>query len=207
MRSVYTFLFAALAINFQGSYAQTPAQMGLINPVAIGIRVCPDGGGLTAKFFLDRNLVVETQISGSQGYYHRPDNGPAYGPSWSATALMEYHIIFRDPSWRVYFGAGLHMGKWDEYDHALYDDAPRPEGIFGADGILGVEYLLRPVPIGISADAKPALNLVNDPGFFPNNIFGVSLRYYFGRKVVVRVEDEQEVEKPVEIQEHPPVLK
>lgn len=198
MRPIGIFLLALMTICFSRLYGQVlgPGQMALINPVALGIRISPDGGGLTGKFFLDRNLVIEAQVSGSQGYLSMPHNGPGYGPGWSGTGLLEYHFIFHDPSWRIYAGAGLHVGKWDKYDHSMNADAPMAEGIFGADAILGAEYLLRPVPIGISLDAKPAVNIYSYSGFFPNNIFGLSVRYYFGRKIVVRVENEENMESP-----------
>ena len=145
MRPINTFLPALLAVCFSGIYAQaqTPAQMQLINPVALGIRINPDGAGLTGKFFLCRNLVIEAQLSGSEGYLNMPHDGMGYGPSWTGTGLVEYHFIFRDPSWRIYVGAGLHAGKWDKYDHSMNADAPMAEGIFGADAILGVEYLFK----------------------------------------------------------------
>ena len=61
----------------------------------------------------------------------------------------------------------------------------------------------RPVPIGFSLDAKPAVNIGSYSGFFPNNLFGASVRYYFGRKIVVRVENPEDVERPATRPEPP----
>lgn len=167
------------------SLAQRTVHDSPINPIALGVRASPDGGGITAKFFLATNFALEAQVSASEGYYRQPDDGPNYGPGWAATALGEYHIIFRKPSWRVFFGGGIHAGKWDKYNHADYDYAARPFGIFGLDAIAGGEYIFQSVPIGISADIKPAVNLGRDASFFPNNMVGVSARYYFGRRVII----------------------
>jgi len=136
------------------------------NPIALGFRATPDGGGFTGKFFLDHNLAFEAQLNGA-GLYE--------GNSVTAVGLMEYHIDLPAPGWRIYFGAGIHFGLWDHYYN--YSD----QGIFGIDAIGGVEYLFRHIPLGLSADVKPAVNFAPDVEFFPHNIVGVSARYYFGK--------------------------
>jgi hypothetical protein len=141
---------------------------------ALGLRMTPDGGGFTGKFFMDRNLAIEAQLNagGILG---------GEGQSFTAVGLLEYHIPLPDPSWRVFFGGGLHAGVWDHdgryYDEGRYHDKD-DEAIFGIDGIGGVEYVFKKVPIGLSADFKPAINLVSDVDFFPHNMFGLSARFY-----------------------------
>ena len=44
----------------------------------------------------------------------------------------------------------------------------------------GIEYVFDYVPIGLSLDMKPAINISDGAGAFPNNTFGFSARYYFG---------------------------
>jgi hypothetical protein len=81
----------------------------------------------------------------------------------------------------VFFGGGLHAGVWDHdgryYNEGHYHDRDN-EAILGIDGIGGVEYVFKTVPIGLSADFKPAINLVSDVDFFPHNMFGLSARFY-----------------------------
>lgn len=135
--------------------------------VGLGMRLTPDGGGFTVKYFLDRNLALEGQLNAG-GIFGLE------GESVTAVGLLQYHITLPDPQWRLFFGGGLHAGVWDRKNDD--DDA-----IFGIDGIGGVEYTFRKVPIGLSGDFKPAINFVSDVDFFPHNMIGVSGRYYFGR--------------------------
>jgi hypothetical protein len=136
-------------------------QAQMTSSIAVGLRATPDGGGATGKFFLNDNMAIEAQL-----------NGSVFNPSVAAVGLFEYQIILPDPSWRIFFGGGLHFGVWDRYDDGY------SQGIFGIDGIGGVEYVFKNIPLGLSADLKPAMNFVSDPAFFPNNIFGVAARFY-----------------------------
>lgn len=138
----------------------------------LGLRLSPDGAGLTGKFFLDRNFAIEAQLNAG-GLFG------SSGESLTAVGMLLYHIPLPDPSWRLFFGGGVHAGSWDQgrryKDGRWRDDA---EFIFGLDGIGGVEYVFKKVPIGLSADFKPAINFVSDVDFFPNNIVGLSARFY-----------------------------
>jgi len=139
----------------------------------LGLRLTPDGGGFTGKFFVDRNLAIEAQLNAGGVF-------GGEGESLTAVGLLEYHIPLPDPSWRIFFGGGAHMGTWD-HDHRHRDgrrEHDDNEFIFGIDGIGGVEYVFKRVPIGLSADFKPAINFVSDVDFFPHNMFGVSARFY-----------------------------
>jgi len=157
---------------------RTQAQM--TSPVGIGIRANPDGAGFTGKFALDNRWAIEAQLNGSMGFAAGPTNSPGYGPSFTAVGLLEYHWFFSDPSWQIYAGPGIHGGVWDKYNHRMYETHEEAMPIFGIDGIVGVEYVFKKVPIGISVDMKPAINFVSEVDFFPNNFFGLSGRYYVG---------------------------
>ena len=133
---------------------------------AAGLRATPDGGGATAKYFFDPNFALEGQLNGG---------GVFYGSSVAAVGLLEYHLALPAPGWRVFFGGGFHIGVWDRNDNG------GNEGIFGLDGIGGAEYLFSNIPLGLSADFKPAINFVSHVDFFPHNIFGVAGRFYFSR--------------------------
>lgn len=192
MKTAFTSLTVILVILF--SVPRAYAQKGgpTINPVGIGFRISPDGAGVTAKVFLGHHWALEGQVNGSEGSDNWPGDNTKDGPGWAIVGLAEYHLILPDPSWRIYFGPGMHFGKWDRYDHRLYENRPLPQGIWGIDGIFGLEYLFKSIPIGLSADIKPAMNYVHDAAFYPNNFFGVSARYYFGPKMVVVRETRRE---------------
>ena len=147
------------------------AQNEAAPPFALGLRVNPDGAGITGRYFFTENVALEGIISGSNGFYSH------YGPSTTYAALFEYNFIFDDPAWRVFLGFGAHITSWKEYTD---NNNPR-QTYTGADVIAGVEYVFTEVPIGVSVDIKPAINFVNGVTTFPNNTFGLGIRYYFGR--------------------------
>ena len=129
------FLFTAMIIlGFTfgpDSYARTNDGIGL------GLRLSPDGGGFTGKFFVDRNLAIEGQMNAG-GVLGWED-----GTSFNAVALAEYHIYMPRPEWRIFFGGGMHAGVWN-HDGRIYNYETRQytrdnEGIFGMDAIGGVE--------------------------------------------------------------------
>ncbi|HXS37352.1 MAG TPA: hypothetical protein VN721_11675 [Flavipsychrobacter sp.] len=159
MKKVFSFLFIVLMIFcFSPSvFAQGRGD------IALGLRFTPDGGGFTGKFFLDQNFAIEAQLNAG---------GLFDGTSVSAVGLIEYNIVLPQPEWRIFFGGGIHFGVWDRYD----DNSN--QGIFGIDGIGGVSYTFKKVPIELSADFKPAINFVSDVAFFPHNIIGVAGRFY-----------------------------
>jgi hypothetical protein len=163
MKKLFT-LLAAVFITVAFS-TQVQAQRG---DVALGLRLTPDGGGATAKFFVADNLALEGQLNA--GGVLGGD-----GTSLTVVGLAEYHIILPDPSWRIFFGGGFHGGQWDR------DDYRGTQGIFGIDAIGGAEYVFKRIPLGLSADFKPAINFVSDAEFFPHNLFGASARFYIGR--------------------------
>jgi hypothetical protein len=181
MKKVFTLfailpLILAAAPAFAQIYEADPAQQGeeldcyVAPPIALGFRANPDGAGLNGRYYFSENLAIEGQVNGSAGNYY--DNGT----SFTMGALLEYHFILRDPHWRVFIGGGAHYGRWSRYREIHL----KPINLFGLDAIGGVEYILQSAPIGISLDIKPALNFIDGVTYLPNNVFGLSVRYYFG---------------------------
>jgi hypothetical protein len=179
-----TFLSFLVFLLLSVCHDQVSAQA--IDLVSLGVRANPDGAGLSAKLFLNPHFALEGEINGAGRINHIYLNGDRMesGPSFTIVALAEYNIIFPDPSWRIFLGPGLHIGSWDRYDHRRVNElAPAAQGIFGIDGILGLEYLFKTMPLGLSIDVKPGWNIADEQTYFPNNVFGFSARYYFGHKV------------------------
>lgn len=143
----------------------------------IGLRATPDGGGFNAKIMMSKHLAFEGQLNAG-GIYG------LNGESFTAVALLEGVIPLPDNSWRLFFGGGVHAGVWDNgrwYNRR--DDifvTNRPQPLIGIDGIGGVEYIFKNIPLGLSADLKPAINFTgNGPTFFNHNLAGFTARYYF----------------------------
>src|SRR5690606_12133115 len=120
--------------------------------VGLGLRGSPDGLGFTAKFFVSPHLALEAQANagGIMGLE---------GESFHMVGLLLYHIPLPDNAWRLYFGGGFHFGVWDRPPHRVGRDWHRDEeAIFGMDGMAGIEYVFRHIPLGLSGDVKPAIN-------------------------------------------------
>jgi hypothetical protein len=125
--------------------------------MALGLRFSPDGVGFTGKFFINNPLAFELQMNTSF-----PGSN-----SYTAVGLFEYHIPFSNPSFHFLLGGGAHIGGYENGG-----------GIFGIDGIMGVEYVLKNTPLGLSVDFKPAVNFVGGNDWFGNNALGLAARVY-----------------------------
>lgn len=67
----------------------------------------------------------------------------------------------------IYYGVGAHLGTYTNVDMAL-----------GLDAVLGLEFVIPDIPIGISLDIKPSFDFVGRTNF--GNDFGaLSIRYLF----------------------------
>ena len=121
---------------------------------AIGVRGLGTSG-LTIKHFTSSNRALE----GIVGFYPN---------AFSATLLVErYAPAFSEPGLNWYYGIGGHI--------ATQSDVVKGDGIyrretsevgFGVDGIFGVEYKIREVPIAMSLDFKPFFEVATDGDAF-----------------------------------------
>lgn len=106
------------------------------------------------------------------------------------TGLYEKHLPSGARGLNFYFGAGGHLnfgGPSRVVYYRYYDDrgvryayAYRNGGYaFGIDGIGGLEYKIKPIPLAISADLKPTIEM-NDYGsvyMFLDPSIGVKLAF------------------------------
>ena len=86
---------------------------------------------------------------------------------FNLTGLYEYHMEpFRNDRWIVYVGGGAFGGNWEG------------EFSLGLAAAGGIEYIIRDLPINLSLDWKPMLNLIQvmEADFLD---FGLSIRYRF----------------------------
>jgi hypothetical protein len=143
------------------------AQWDYRPPFAAGIRACPDGGGANLRYFAIDNLSAEVQYNISGG------TKGGSGKSSMIGLLVQFHRSLTS-NLSFFIGAGAHSGTWQRYK-----DISKTTSVFGFDAIIGVEYIFPSVPIGISIDAKPSFNYVTGVTLFPNNTFGLGVRYYF----------------------------
>ena len=169
-RLIVVTLIAISSISFGQDYTN-----------AIGFR----GGfsqGLTFKHFISSTNAIEGILATR---YH----------GYNLTGLYEIHAngLFDVDGLNLYYGFGAHVGRWnsvywsnsswnngkkyytvDANGNVVYYDYT----VIGVDGIVGIEYNISEIPINISLDYKPAINLVGYQGLWLDN-GAFSVRYYF----------------------------
>ncbi len=131
---------------------------------AIGLR----GGpfiGFTVKHFLSEKSAIEGIVS----------------TRWKGieiTGLYELHNrAFQVDRLNWYFGVGGHIGFYDG-KYTKWDTVEKTYTNVGVDGILGLEYNFKEIPLNLSIDWKPAFNIIGYTGFWSDN-GALSIRYTF----------------------------
>lgn len=93
------------------------------------------------------------------------------------TGLLEFHNnIGNVEGFNWYWGLGGHVGFWDG-KHVGWAHDDKKYTVVGVDGIIGLEYNFK-IPLNISVDWKPAMNLSGYSGFWGDE-GAVSVRYIF----------------------------
>lgn len=87
-----------------------------------------------------------------------------------------HHNTFNTSNFNLFYGAGGHAGWWspDVVEHPWFE--PDEHISFGVNAIGGIEYAFDEIPFSVSVDWKPLLVIVEDPGFYFDNL-GFSIRY------------------------------
>ncbi|MDA3901271.1 MAG: hypothetical protein PF637_12230 [Spirochaetes bacterium] len=88
------------------------------------------------------------------------------------SALYEYqiHPEFFPENLFLFFGGGAHIGLWGEDDPT----------VFGPDGIVGILYSVKDLPMNFSLDWHPVYNIVSEKEQrMWGNKLGISVRYCF----------------------------
>lgn len=129
----------------------------------IGVRA-GTSSGLTIKHFTNKKSAVEALVT----------------TRWQGltfTGLYELNDqAFDVPNLTWFIGGGAHLGfynghhtPWGEYDESY--------AVLGIDGILGLEYTFKEVPINLGIDWKPSFNLFGFTDFWSEG--AISIRYVF----------------------------
>lgn len=121
--------------------------------------------GITAKHFMNRTYAVEGIVATRWG-----------GFVMAGLFEREYRIVDY-PGFYWFWGGGIHIGKWDEgYNPRLKSTYAGP--VAGIDGIIGLEYTFDELPLNVSVDLLPSVNLLGSAGWGGIN-GALSIRYVF----------------------------
>jgi hypothetical protein len=116
--------------------------------------------GVTYKQFMHENVALE-------GFLLSDFNEGIEG---TGLAMFQKGFPGAPKELMWYAGGGGHIGFWG-------DDDPF---VAGVDGILGVEYAFKEIPLALSLDWHPAFNFVTEKNdYFLPMKFGVVARYIF----------------------------
>jgi hypothetical protein len=123
--------------------------------LALGVRLSNNvptlSSSITGKYFITDKNAIEGLVS--------------FGNRFGIGALLELHKPFTTVeglSW--FFGGGGYVG-WEDSDTYL-----------GPTGVIGLDYKFPAVPVNLSIDWKPELDILPAVNFVPE-AFSVSIRF------------------------------
>lgn len=136
---------------------------------AIGVRGFGTSG-LTVKHFTSRSQAIEGIIG-------------LWPNAFSLTILVEKYVnAFNEPGLNWYYGIGGHVAtqsNWTYYDGVR--GYRRTNGDFGVgvDGIFGLEYKIHEIPIAVSFDVKPFLEITTNGDAYLALDPGLGIKFTF----------------------------
>ncbi|MCD8741363.1 hypothetical protein LT679_12175 [Mucilaginibacter roseus] len=134
---------------------------------AVGLKFGGYENGISVKHFTDENTALEGVLGFRRG-------------GLVITGLYEIHQpAFNTPKLKFYYGFGAHAGSVGagKYKKLGGDEVFEDSKILiGADGVLGLEYVLPNSPIAFSLDLNPRVELA---GPFFDLAPGLGVKYTF----------------------------
>lgn len=133
---------------------------------AVGIRLSSSpavvNNSISFRYFFKENQAIEALVS--------------LGDPIAFGALYEIHNPLAVEGLNWFYGGGAYLGFEKYYNTTKNKDVTEPN--VGAQGVVGLDYKFTGIPLNISLDWKPELNLVREVFFEPAAI-GVSARFTF----------------------------
>jgi hypothetical protein len=124
---------------------------------ALGVRFSTKGpvvnNSVTFKYFISEGKAIEAFAT--------------LADPFALGALFEIHRPTSMNNLQWFFGAGAYVGF-------------SKESAVGGMGVVGLDYKFDNIPLNLSIDWKPEINIINTIGFEPAAI-GISARFVFGK--------------------------
>ena len=154
-------LFAATIGSLNTVYAQD-------YKTALGVRLSSANAyvnnSISIKHFISDKTAIEGLFS--------------FGDPVALGILVERHKPLSSAGLQYFYGAGGYMSFGKTYNPNTLKNETDPN--FGAQGVIGLDYKFNNIPLNISLDWKPELNIVSDINFEPAAI-GFTARFTFGK--------------------------
>lgn len=141
-------LFVAVAFFFSSAASAQDYHLGL--GVRLSNSIPTLNNSVTGKYFVTDRSAVEGIVS--------------FGSRFGLGALLEIHNPLNVPGLRWLYGAGAYLGFEDK------------NTFLGPTGIIGLDYKFENVPINLTLDWKPELDIIPDINFVPD-AFALSVRF------------------------------
>ena len=158
-------LFALLFIAALGLSSQLSAQG---YKTALGVRLSSSNAmqnnSISIKQFISEKMAIEGLFT--------------FGDPLALGALVEFYKPLAPAGLTYFYGAGGYISFVKKVNVNTSKSSTDPN--FGAQGIVGLDYKFNNIPLNISLDWKPELNIVSDINFEPAAI-GFSARFTFGK--------------------------
>lgn len=135
---------------------------------AVGLRL-NGGAGISVRHFINKEANLEGILYTRWG-------------GVNLTGLYAFNIpVGEEPGFNFYMGGGGHIGIWNRDNNPWWDEQRRYNDsrlVIGVDGQIGLEYTFGNLPLNLSLDWKPALNLIGVSNFWASDM-ALSVRYAF----------------------------
>jgi hypothetical protein len=135
---------------------------------AIGVRLSSAApavnNAISVKHFITEKAAIEALFS--------------FGDPLAFGALLEIHKPLAASGLQYFYGGGGYLAFTKTYNPNTLKNEVDPS--FGAQGVLGLDYKFANIPLNISLDWKPELNIVSEINFEPAAI-GFSARFTLGK--------------------------
>jgi hypothetical protein len=162
MKKVFMFFVCLTALN--AAVAQNKTQNSTSYKSAAGVKLW-NGGALNLKTFVKEEKEAVEVI----GFF--------YNGGVRLTGLYEWHgNLSTEGELKWYAGGGAHVNFWRVKVLGTTSSGTR----VGIDGVLGLDYKFKNLPLNAAIDWQPAYEFGKDnTGGFAGNWGGVAIRYTF----------------------------
>ena len=135
---------------------------------ALGVRLSSSNAmvnnAVSIKHFINERTAVEGLLS--------------FGDPLAIGALVEFHKPLAAEGLTYFYGAGGYLAFLKTVNTTTQKTSTDPN--IGAQGVIGLDYKFANIPLNLSLDWKPELNIVTDINFEPAAI-GFTARFTFGK--------------------------
>jgi len=173
MKQLVLFFGLFAMITIQASAQKRSSDSPANYSTALGARVNPFLIGFTVKHFITGPHAIEGLVT----------TNISRNKNVTVTGLYEYNWnVFGKSEFVMYAGGGAHFGAYDRYDYYNDYDPLDDKDTYvtaGLDGIFGLEYKFKKIPLVVSADIKPFFNFSGGNHHWGEEFVGLSARYTF----------------------------